>query len=498
MTVNSPYKLTSVNVVPVYAVANCPTPPQAPSTVNPIGWYSTYTWAMISKFNVQIQGQAFNENFTNVQNYNNTNWSFTANGSQGGAGAYQFTDYYCFADQAPLVRPNTTVPQNPLTTSVVDSATQTYSIGTNTVGGGVPVQTQTLQPVRRPPIRDLHSFTRKEPIMRSLLCLLLLSAPVARAVISSEPPDTPTLFGDSDLVCPAEVVRIAMTPGAKTDSQGNPLDYTAVIAPRSCYKGSPGNTVNLSLHPADPSWGAPFRVGDWELFFLKEGSQGLYRVLDASGAPPPKDPTGEQLEGGGLERLEADQLEVAATAGPAARDSALGSLGRFPSLRQKSIERINDLHWESDPDLSFWKMLLVAKSGVPGSIGELAKALLTRDESRQVPGIVLLGPIISQQSSRLDLPALEAITRSPYPPLRMDAMLGIRRIKDPGTVPFLVEQLDSEDSDVQYEAVITLAEMTGRGGEYGPSWPTFLDNPEKYKSLWRKWAAEESSPPAIH
>jgi hypothetical protein len=83
------------------------------------------------------------------------------------------------------------------------------------------------------------------------------------------------------------------------------------------------------------------------------------------------------------------------------------------------------------------------------------------------------------------------MSRAGFPHLRQNAMLGLRRIKDHSTVPFLIEQLDAEDLLVQYQAVITLAEMTGRGGDFGPSLPLFEQNPGKHKQLWREWWAVE-------
>ena len=70
-------------------------------------------------------------------------------------------------------------------------------------------------------------------------------------------------------------------------------------------------------------------------------------------------------------------------------------------------------------------------------------------------------------------------------------MAGIRRIKDPNSVPFLLDQLDSADRDVAYQALITLAEMNHRGGEYGPSMPVFQEDLERYKNIWKRWAVEQ-------
>lgn len=102
--------------------------------------------------------------------------------------------------------------------------------------------------------------------------------------------------------------------------------------------------------------------------------------------------------------------------------------------------------------------------------------------------------ILEKRTTAGDFPLLQELIRSSSDTiLRMSAMLALRRIRDPAFIPFLVEQLDSNDSIVQYEAVITLAEMTGLSGDYGPSMPRFDANPPKYRELWKQWWAEQQA-----
>lgn len=136
--VDSPYLLTMDYTTGPTAVADC-----SVHAAGNIGWWSHYRWRMFSTFGVQTPGLAVNENFTLIQNPQPNNWPFTPNGSSGIAGVSTFNDDFCFANQI-AATPPTEAPQNPLTTNPIDSATQTYSIGSANVGAGLPVQTQIL------------------------------------------------------------------------------------------------------------------------------------------------------------------------------------------------------------------------------------------------------------------------------------------------------------------------------------------------------------------
>ena len=136
----------------------------------------------------------------------------------------------------------------------------------------------------------------------------------------------------------------------------------------------------------------------------------------------------------------------------------------------------------------------VARRGGPGALRqpafeELAIALRGRV---QLPGDNTLERItylLTSHPAAEDLGALEELSRHPIPGIRFSAMDGIRTLRSEGTIPFLVGQLDSDDVDVQYEAVVTLAELTGKGGDFGPGRTAFGRDPEKYKNLWKQWWA---------
>jgi hypothetical protein len=96
---------------------------------------------MYDQFNNLLSGMSVNEQFSNINEVEpQWGWSFPPNGTQNAAGKVTFTDEYCETNSPAMPPPQ----QGQPSTREIDSATQTYSLGSATVGQGVPVQTQTL------------------------------------------------------------------------------------------------------------------------------------------------------------------------------------------------------------------------------------------------------------------------------------------------------------------------------------------------------------------
>jgi hypothetical protein len=150
--VDTPYQLKLILTTGPTAVADC----SVHANGNAL-WWSHYKWWEFSFFGVQMPGISMNENFDNVRQYQTTNWSYTPNGQDGVPGVSMFSDNYCFANQL-VAKPLPMTPQNPLGNNKVDSTTQSYKVGSSTVGQGVTVQTQTLtRYVDHPTVTDIVS-----------------------------------------------------------------------------------------------------------------------------------------------------------------------------------------------------------------------------------------------------------------------------------------------------------------------------------------------------
>jgi len=89
------------------------------------------------------------------------------------------------------------------------------------------------------------------------------------------------------------------------------------------------------------------------------------------------------------------------------------------------------------------------------------------------------------------LPDLIAIAQGPVETWHFGAVHAMRNLHNPKSIPTLVKALDDPDRSTQYQALITLAEITHKGGDYGPGLGLFDPDPGKYIDLWKRWWESE-------
>ena len=215
----------------------------------------------------------------------------------------------------------------------------------------------------------------------------------------------------------------------------------------------------------------------------------------------------------GLSQLEADILKVVGGANVDRSKQALEILLQFDQLSPQAESFLRPFKTSSNDELRILSLEAQVLSGSPAkdttgipkplatidtpalvrrraAIKDFATALRGRADSN-APVSEGVGRILAGDTTIGDLEMLEEIvTTSPVQSLRLYAMLGIRRLAARQTLPFLVGQLDATDITVQFQAIMTLAEITGKGGEYGPGMDLFKKDPGKYSSIWKKWWRE--------
>ncbi len=310
-------------------------------------------------------------------------------------------------------------------------------------------------------------------------------------------------FATADLVCrgtvesaPAPVDEGALDPRGKL----RPLDYYADVSVESCYKGqNPPPQLRVWFLQHSQGQGPVAASGQNVLMFLNLRDDryvpvtrfdSFVRFWSVPGASAPRTD--------GLAQLESDiLLPVGGNDKERSRD-AVSLLLSFSQLSKGTSDR-----------------LLKASEGAAGDTRLRVDALVARflstvgqerrDALRQLNGalagglsneilwdIIPVEQAIPNPTSEEDLDILEEIAAtSIVSVLRNSAMLGIRKLRSPKSVPFLVEQLNAADDNVAYQALITLAEMNGKGGEYGPSLPVYHLDPARYRQLWLGWWQSE-------
>jgi hypothetical protein len=162
------------------------------------------------------------------------------------------------------------------------------------------------------------------------------------------------------------------------------------------------------------------------------------------------------------------------------------SQGPFSRLAVLSLEALCRASGDPTPFVSkLIAMLVEFDTKAPSDLASIG------DELSDV------GDTIANQATSADLEGLERLANSRTGALRWSSMLAVRRLRNPNTVPFLVTALDSEDDMVQYEAVISLAEITRQYGDFAPGKGLYDQNPAKYKGMWKDWYQRQGGKTAV-
>lgn len=86
------------------------------------------------------------------------------------------------------------------------------------------------------------------------------------------------------------------------------------------------------------------------------------------------------------------------------------------------------------------------------------------------------------------IPELARLLKANDVHARRAAVGALRSTGATAAIQPLAHALNDTDRQVQYQAVIGLAEITGAPSEWSPATDTFNQNPQKYLDYWRKWA----------
>jgi HEAT repeat protein len=239
-------------------------------------------------------------------------------------------------------------------------------------------------------------------------------------------------------------------------------------------------------------------AGWYILAFLRKTNSGAFAIAVPSGgiveyswARPLTPPTET-----GLSLLQRDIARALKGSDLNSLRRALAMLSEFDVLDAETFRDLTAIKDQPDADSKILRLIALAKfnraaktpeSVAAGSIlRELGYALKARGDSPP-PNVAQVAFAIANDGTVSDLSALEDITTSPIPYIRRSAMRGIRKLGTPKSVPFLVAQMRSADIEVKYLAVITLAEIVSKNGQFAPAMDLFERDPERYTALWAAW-----------
>jgi hypothetical protein len=332
--------------------------------------------------------------------------------------------------------------------------------------------------------------------MRSNLLFFLMSAlilmrpPTTRAVLVPNL-DLESLCNRADLIVVGVVADVRQQNETTIKGQPQSLNGPAMIAELNVRRVLKGQLADPKISfkfilPAAPA-GIILR-GQYGIFFFREAKAGI-EILDryhpyVVAAPSALVTTGTCLD------------QVTAELGHAAT-----SEGAPPRTRREAVEALRTISTPAatlalrsaaqDSDANT-RILAIAALLARGNIDYLDEAVSALLSAKHGANGFLIWRLASSLEfgvrDRKAIPALVRLLRARYVPVRRAAAAALRNTHDRGAIEPLAEALHDPDREVQYQAVIGLAEITGAPSEWSPASGTFDKDPKKYLDHWRDWA----------
>lgn len=319
------------------------------------------------------------------------------------------------------------------------------------------------------------------------------------ATISSGSKPMEDRFSDAGLVCLCVPVKtVQVNPKLKANGKLAAADFEVAVRIVRLYKGaSRESEIVIRYSDRDPMMGTPLQEGATYILFLRLLQRNLYESSDAALPAPGLSPPGQMAgSGGGQAQLE-DEIRNAISNAPdiASTRESLKLLLEFRTISPQTITRLDRIAQGNPSDVVLLSLEVLCRCvrDPEKYLSKLITSLLEIEKVNPASTMGLednlsgIGDLLASSSTTRDIGGLEKLANSRIPGLGLCALLGIRRLKDPATIPFLIGELDSTNPQIQYEAVITLAEITGKDKNYSPGMGIFLMNRQKYTTLWKSW-----------
>ena len=296
------------------------------------------------------------------------------------------------------------------------------------------------------------------------------------------------LFERSDTVIRGRCESVHAV-SAAADHEGY-ADYLAAVSVLTVYKGDPQNPITVRFPDRSVAAGAPPCGGTTWLLFLKASEADRTFVLSDPNFGMRYLPGNVSTSGPsqpGVRVIEADLARIMTESRDADAVNALRILADLERLGPSSIALLQAMSQRPDLQVSTLALEMLARADPIRYFEAFVHAFETARPDDPLIAVRLCELAQSVGSSK-QLPALrQMVDWTLYPGLRECAMQGIRKLKVSAAVPFLVQHLDDPQDDVSYLALITLAEMVGKNGDFAPGFGLYVQNRQKYRELWHDW-----------
>lgn len=331
--------------------------------------------------------------------------------------------------------------------------------------------------------------------------LLLIALALPRLVVADVGPIPGTIrvkpiFDKADLVCNGRIESIVRGSGGGSEGVVGSKDFYKVkVEVQDIYKKEPGLTGQIEIeYPHDPAvTDSGLRVGQTVLLFLIDNGSGAYELADRFLGLTMLDSLPIVSDEDGLGKLQSSLAGILENPDHDDQITALRLLQGFESLDDSTLATADKLASSNDPEVAFTALAVLLNTKTPQSVRKLKDFVGEYTGKVEPIALVSVGTELSNISNLKALPDLEALTNCRFVSIRYGAMAALRNIGSRESVPMLIQHLDDSNSNIQYSAVITLAEILDKRGDYGPNMEMFDKDPEKYIALWKQWWTDEGS-----
>lgn len=339
----------------------------------------------------------------------------------------------------------------------------------------------------------------RSPTLLRLVVVALVLLPFQTTASISPSLNVKELIGVSDLIVVGEVQQIRQAAQKATYRLGNATveasRYIARIAVDHVLKGDKGLTsVECSyLIPNTSTFVGVqgLEQRSYRLVFLKRVGSGwavassAYPSLPAVSINTPPSIGVSHAVGYALAAV----IDSAAV-GLDQKQVALEALGTVDGIDLRAL--LSGALSATDPDLRLSAAATLMRSGDAAGLPIAEKALLSRDSGVSKAVLAQAAAAVSETGRDVNaLPALGRLLKASDTRTRQSAAMALRAARSPAAAPSLVLALNDEDLEVQYSAVMGLAELTNDWA-HAPAFDVFRRSPAVFVDYWKRRGVKDA------
>jgi hypothetical protein len=305
--------------------------------------------------------------------------------------------------------------------------------------------------------------------------------------------DLGALTSQADLIAVGLVAEVYQEGATILDINGVTAEghgMRARLAVERIIKGeSPSGDLIFRFALPDAPAGYPgIGKGQFGVFFLRKGTRG-YEILDPYYPFVVAGPGAPNVSGNYSDQVIAEVAHVFSLTS-SSLDTRLRALLILSTVRTdgataglKIAARASDVRVQS------WALGALLRRNDISLMDSAEEMMLSQDPkiTSDLKAAIAYGLRDGVKDARA-IPALARLLESTDPNVRRGTASALRNTQDSAAIKPLAHALYDSDPEVQYQAVMGLAEITGTVGEWAPASDTFLKDRQRYLDHWREWA----------